>query len=106
MIDVPRAALMADQIAKEAEFCSFGTNDLTQTTFGCSRDDVGNFVPEYQELKILGDDPFQVLDQTGVGALIKIGIEKGRSVRKDLKVGICGEHGGEPSSVIFFAAAA
>jgi pyruvate,orthophosphate dikinase len=84
---------------------SFGTNDLTQTTFGYSRDDVGGFVPEYQELKILGDDPFQVLDQTGVGSLIKLGIEKGRGVRNDLKVGICGEHGGEPSSVIFCALA-
>jgi pyruvate,orthophosphate dikinase len=105
MIEVPRAALVADAIAKEAEFFSFGTNDLTQTTFGYSRDDVGSFVPEYQELKILGDDPFQVLDQTGVGSLIKLGIEKGRSVRKDLKVGICGEHGGEPSSVIFCALA-
>jgi pyruvate,orthophosphate dikinase len=105
MIEVPRAALVADQIAKEAEFFSFGTNDLTQTTFGYSRDDVGSFVPEYQELKILTDDPFQVLDQQGVGSLVKIGIEKGRSVRKDLKVGICGEHGGEPSSVIFCALA-
>ena len=101
MIEVPRARLVADAIAKEAEFFSFGTNDLTQTTFGYSRDDVGTFVPEYQDLKILQEDPFQVLDQTGVGSLIKIGIEKGRSVRKDLKVGICGEHGGEPSSVIF-----
>ncbi len=105
MIEVPRAALVADQIAKVAEFFSFGTNDLTQTTFGYSRDDVGSFVPEYQELKILRDDPFQVLDQEGVGSLIKLGIEKGRSVRKDLKVGICGEHGGEPSSVVFCALA-
>jgi pyruvate,orthophosphate dikinase len=101
MIEVPRAAMTADDIAKEAEFFSFGTNDLTQTTFGYSRDDVGSFVPEYRELKILGDDPFQVLDQVGVGEVIKTGISKGRSTRKELKVGICGEHGGEPSSVEF-----
>jgi pyruvate, orthophosphate dikinase len=101
MIEVPRAAMTADEIAKEAEFFSFGTNDLTQTTFGYSRDDVGSFVPEYRELKILAEDPFQVLDQVGVGEVIKTGIGKGRSTRKDLKVGICGEHGGEPSSVEF-----
>jgi pyruvate, orthophosphate dikinase len=101
MIEVPRAALTADQIAKEAEFFSFGTNDLTQTTYGYSRDDVGSFVPEYRELKILAEDPFQVLDQVGVGSLIRQGIEKGRSVNSKLKVGICGEHGGEPSSVEF-----
>jgi pyruvate,orthophosphate dikinase len=103
MIEVPRAAMTADEIAREAEFFSFGTNDLTQTTFGYSRDDVGSFVPEYRELKILTEDPFQVLDQAGVGEVVKIGIGKGRSARKDLKVGICGEHGGEPSSVEFCA---
>ncbi len=101
MIEVPRAAMTADEIAKEAEFFSFGTNDLTQTTFGYSRDDVGSFVPEYRELKILKEDPFQILDQAGVGEVVKVGIGKGRSVNKDLKVGICGEHGGEPSSVEF-----
>jgi pyruvate,orthophosphate dikinase len=101
MIEVPRGALTADDIAKEAEFFSFGTNDLTQMTLGFSRDDVGSFVPEYIKLNILEKDPFQVLDQTGVGQLIKMAVEKGRSVRKDLKLGICGEHGGDPSSVIF-----
>lgn len=101
MIELPRACVTADKIAQTAEFFSFGTNDLTQTTFGFSRDDVGKFVPKYIELGILKDDPFQVLDQEGVGALVKIGIEKGRSTRPNLKVGICGEHGGEPSSVEF-----
>jgi pyruvate,orthophosphate dikinase len=101
MIEVPRGALTADQIAAEAEFFSFGTNDLTQMTLGFSRDDVGSFVPEYIKLNILEKDPFQVLDQTGVGQLIKMAAEKGRSVRKDLKIGICGEHGGEPSSIEF-----
>lgn len=101
MIELPRAALTADEIAKTAEFFSFGTNDLTQTTFGFSRDDVGRFVPEYIEKGLLNDDPFAVLDQEGVGQLVKIGVEKGRSTRPDLKVGICGEHGGEPSSVKF-----
>ena len=101
MIELPRAALTADEIAEVAEFFSFGTNDLTQTTFGFSRDDVGKFVPKYIELGILEDDPFQVLDQRGVGQLVKIGIEKGRGTRPDLKVGICGEHGGEPTSVKF-----
>jgi len=98
---LPRACVTADKIAQTAEFFSFGTNDLTQTTYGFSRDDVGKFVPKYIELGILKDDPFQVLDQEGVGALVKIGIEKGRSTRPNLKVGICGEHGGEPSSVEF-----
>ncbi|MDK2833156.1 MAG: pyruvate, orthophosphate dikinase [Methanolobus sp.] len=101
MIELPRAALTADQIAQEAEFFSFGTNDLTQTTFGFSRDDAGKFLPCYLEDSILGNDPFAVLDQEGVGELVKIGIEKGRSTRPDLKIGICGEHGGEPSSVKF-----
>ena len=101
MIELPRAALTADKIADVAEFFSFGTNDLTQTTFGISRDDSGKFLPAYIENRILRDDPFQVLDQEGVGQLVKIGTEKGRSTRSGLKVGICGEHGGEPSSVQF-----
>jgi len=101
MIEVPRAALTADEIAKEAEFFSFGTNDLTQMTFAFSRDDIGKFIESYKSLNILEDDPFKTLDVKGVGQLIKIGIEKGRSVRPDLKVGICGEHGGDPASVIF-----
>ncbi|WP_406657891.1 pyruvate, phosphate dikinase [Methanolobus sp. ZRKC2] len=101
MIELPRAALTADQIAQEAEFFSFGTNDLTQTTFGFSRDDAGKFLPFYVSDSILEADPFAVLDQDGVGELVKIGIEKGRSTRPDLKIGICGEHGGEPSSVKF-----
>jgi len=101
MIELPRAALLADKIAEVAEFFSFGTNDLTQTTFGMSRDDAGRFLPLYVERKILKDDPFQVLDQEGVGQLVKIGTERGRSTRPNLKVGICGEHGGEPSSVQF-----
>ncbi|MFI5213902.1 MAG: putative PEP-binding protein, partial [Gemmatimonadales bacterium] len=101
MIELPRAALTADAIAAEAEFFSYGTNDLTQTTFGLSRDDAGRFLPYYVEHGLLPSDPFQVLDQVGVGKLIRIGIELGRGVRKDLKVGICGEHGGEPSSVGF-----
>ncbi|MCF8411780.1 MAG: pyruvate, phosphate dikinase [Melioribacteraceae bacterium] len=101
MIELPRAALTADQIAKEAEFFSFGTNDLTQTTFGLSRDDAGTFLPSYIERDILPRDPFEALDQAGVGQLVEIGTQKGRSVREDLKVGICGEHGGEPSSVEF-----
>ena len=101
MIELPRAAITADEIAEVAQFFSFGTNDLTQTTFGFSRDDVAKFLPKYLELKILKDDPFQVLDQRGVGELVKIGVQKGRSTRPDLKVGICGEHGGEPESVKF-----
>jgi pyruvate, orthophosphate dikinase len=101
MIELPRAVLTADQIAKEAEFFSFGTNDLTQTTFGFSRDDAGKFLPFYLESGILEDDPFAVLDQDGVGQLVKIGIEKGRSTRPDIKIGICGEHGGEPKSIKF-----
>jgi len=101
MIEIPRAALLADKIAEEAEFFSFGTNDLTQTTFGFSRDDAGKIINYYVDKGILEKDPFQILDQEGVGQLIKLAIEKGRSTRKDLKVGICGEHGGEPSSVKF-----
>ncbi|CAA7388695.1 unnamed protein product [Spirodela intermedia] len=105
MIEIPRAALVADEIAEQAEFFSFGTNDLTQMTFGYSRDDVGKFLPIYLSKGILQSDPFEVLDQKGVGQLIKLATEKGRSARPDLKVGICGEHGGEPSSVAFFAEA-
>jgi pyruvate,orthophosphate dikinase len=101
MIEIPRAALLADKIAEEAEFFSFGTNDLTQMTYGFSRDDVGAFVPGYLAKKIIPVDPFQILDQSGVGQLIQMGVERGRKARKDLKVGICGEHGGEPSSVMF-----
>ncbi len=101
MIELPRAALTADEIAEYAQFFSFGTNDLTQTTFGLSRDDAGKFLPVYVDKKILPKDPFMALDQTGVGQLVKIGVEKGRSTRPDLKVGICGEHGGEPSSIEF-----
>ena len=103
MIELPRAALVADKIAEVAEFFSFGTNDLTQTTMGISRDDSARFVPRYVEDKIIADDPFQVLDQEGVGQLVQIGTERGRKTRPDLKVGVCGEHGGEPSSVNFFA---
>jgi pyruvate,orthophosphate dikinase len=101
MIELPRAALTADSIASVAQFFSFGTNDLTQTTYGISRDDSGKFLPFYIENRIFKDDPFQILDQEGVGQLVKMGTERGRSVRADLKVGICGEHGGEPSSVQF-----
>jgi pyruvate,orthophosphate dikinase len=101
MIELPRAALLAAEIARDAEFFSFGTNDLTQTTFGLSRDDAGRFLPFYVESGILTDDPFQVLDQDGVGALIELAVKRGREARNDLKVGICGEHGGEPSSVRF-----
>lgn len=101
MIEIPRACLIADEIAKEAEFFSFGTNDLTQLTFGFSRDDYGKFVGDYVAKGILEVDPFQKLDQVGVGQLVRMGTEKGRETRKDLKVGICGEHGGEPSSVEF-----
>ena len=101
MIEIPRAALTADRIASAAEFFSFGTNDLTQMTFGYSRDDIASFLPVYLEKKILQFDPFQVLDQNGVGQLVQMATEKGRAVRPDLKCGICGEHGGEPSSVEF-----
>jgi pyruvate,orthophosphate dikinase len=101
MIEVPRAAVTADRIAEEAEFFSFGTNDLTQMTFGFSRDDAGKFLPEYVGRKILGTDPFVSVDQEGVGALMKFAVEKGRATRSKLKVGICGEHGGDPASVEF-----
>ena len=101
MIELPRAALTADSIAAHADFFSFGTNDLTQTTFGLSRDDSSRFLPTYVERKILPDDPFQVLDREGVGQLIRVGTERGRSVKRDLKVGICGEHGGDAQSIAF-----
>ena len=101
MIEIPRAALTADRIASSAEFFSFGTNDLTQMTFGYSRDDIASFLPIYLEKKILKVAPFQVLDQNGVGQLVRMATEKGRAIRPDLKCGICGEHGGEPSSVKF-----
>ncbi len=101
MIEIPRAALTADAIAVKAEFFSFGTNDLTQTTLGISRDDAGKFIGDYIEKGVWPADPFQKLDQEGVGTLMKIGVELGRGARKDLKVGICGEHGGEPSSIGF-----
>jgi pyruvate,orthophosphate dikinase len=99
MIEIPRAALTADEIAKRADFFSFGTNDLTQLTFGYSRDDIGSFVPYYMEQEILEEDPFAVLDQQGVGQLVQLGTERGRQTNEHLKVGICGEHGGEPKSV-------
>ena len=101
MIEIPRAALTADRIATKAEFFSFGTNDLTQMTFGYSRDDIASFLPAYLDMKILPNDPFQVLDQNGVGQLVQMATSKGRASRPDLKCGICGEHGGEPSSVEF-----
>ena len=101
MIELPRAALTADEIAQKAEFFSFGTNDLTQTTYGFSRDDIGGFLPDYLEQKVLAHDPFQSLDQSGVGQLVKMGVEKGRSIRENLKIGICGEHGGDPASIDF-----
>ncbi|BEH09106.1 MULTISPECIES: pyruvate, phosphate dikinase [Geobacter] len=101
MIELPRAALTADEIAREAEFFSFGTNDLTQTTFGLSRDDAGKFLPFYVESGLLEEDPFVSLDQNGVGQLVKVAVEKGRATRPGIKLGICGEHGGDPSSVIF-----
>jgi pyruvate, orthophosphate dikinase len=101
MIELPRAALMADTIAEHADFFSFGTNDLTQTTFGLSRDDSGRFLPTYIERRILPDDPFQMLDREGVGQLVRIGSERGRASKPNLKIGICGEHGGDPSSIAF-----
>lgn len=101
MIEIPRAALTADEVAEEAEFFSFGTNDLTQMTFGYSRDDAGKFLAEYDQKGILPDDPFQTLDQSGVGQLVEIGVKKGRSTKSNLKIGICGEHGGDPRSVGF-----
>ena len=101
MIEIPRATLTADLIAQRAEFFSFGTNDLTQMTFGYSRDDVGKFLPIDIKKGILAVDPFEVLDQEGVGQLVKMGTEKGRITKPNLKIGICGEHGGEPSSIAF-----
>jgi pyruvate,orthophosphate dikinase len=101
MIEVPRAAICADQIAQGAEFFSFGTNDLTQTGLGMSRDDYGTFIGYYREHDIIGSDPFQTIDQDGIGGLMKIGVEGGRKTREKLKIGICGEHGGDPSSVMF-----
>ena len=101
MIEVPRAALTADEVATEAEFFSFGTNDLTQMTMGFSRDDAGKFLGEYVNKGVYPTDPFQSLDQTGVGKLVEMGTKLGRSVRRNLKVGICGEHGGEPKSIAF-----
>ena len=102
MIEVPRAAVTADQIAQEAEFFSFGTNDLTQMTFAFSRDDIGKFLPEYLEKKVLDIDPFKTIDRDGVGSLVRIAAEKGKATRSDLKVGVCGEHGGDPASIEFF----
>jgi len=101
MIEIPRAALTADKIAESAEFFSFGTNDLTQMAFGYSRDDAGKFLPIYIEKGILKEDPFQVLDQEGVGQLVKMAVKKGQKTRKKIKLGICGEHGGDPSSIEF-----
>src|SRR5260370_22545034 len=102
MIEVPRGSLTADQIAREAEFFSFGTNDLTQMTFGFSRDDVGKFLRIYQDKKILEKDPFASVDIDGVGALVRMGVQLGRRARPDLKIGVCGEHGGDPASIHFF----
>ncbi len=101
MIEVPRGALTADEIAHTAEFFSFGTNDLTQTGLGMSRDDSGSFLPAYQEAEILKKNPFASIDQAGIGQLMQIAVEKGRKTRPDIKLGICGEHGGDPDSVKF-----
>ena len=103
MIELPRACIVADQIAHEAEFFSFGTNDLTQTTYGFSRDDINKFLPVYVERGILKNDPFATLDQEGVGELVRTAVEKGRATSPKLKIGICGEHGGDPASVEFCA---
>lgn len=102
MIEVPRASLTADKIAQEAEFFSFGTNDLTQMTYGFSRDDAGKFLKEYQQKEILEHDPFESIDQTGVGKLVELAVELGRKEKPDLKIGVCGEHGGDPASIHFF----
>ena len=101
MIEIPRAALVADEIAEHAQFFSFGTNDLTQTTLGMSRDDSGSFLPHYQELEITKNNPFATIDQAGVGKLMEMARDLGRKTRPDIKLGICGEHGGEPESVNF-----
>jgi len=101
MIEIPRGAITADEIAHTAEFFSFGTNDLTQTTLGMSRDDSGSFLPHYQELEIVKSNPFATIDQAGVGALMEIAVERGRKTRPHIKLGICGEHGGDPASVKF-----
>jgi pyruvate,orthophosphate dikinase len=101
MIEIPRACVVADEIAKDAEFFSFGTNDLTQTTLGMSRDDSGSFLPAYQNLEIIKQNPFATVDMIGVGGLMKMAIERGRKTRPNIKLGICGEHGGDPASVKF-----
>jgi len=101
MIEIPRACLVANKMAKTAQFFSFGTNDLTQMTFGFSRDDIGGFLPDYLDKKMIPADPFQTIDQEGVGQLIEMAVNKGRATRNDLKVGICGEQGGDPASVEF-----
>ena len=102
MIEIPRACLIADQLAQEADFFSFGTNDLTQMTFGNSRDDAGSFIPTYIENGIMEEDPFKTIDQEGVGAMVKLAVDKARSVKPDIKLGICGEHGGDAKSIHFF----
>jgi pyruvate, orthophosphate dikinase len=101
MIEIPRGAMVADEIAKDAEFFSFGTNDLTQTALGMSRDDSGSFLPHYQELEIVKNNPFATIDPDGVGRLMEIARDQGRKTRSDIKLGICGEHGGDPQSVKF-----
>jgi pyruvate,orthophosphate dikinase len=102
MIEVPRATVVANELAEISDFFSFGTNDLTQMTFGFSRDDVGHFLPVYIKKGIVPYDPFESIDQKGVGSLVKLGVEKGRNVKENLKIGVCGEHGGDPASVEFF----
>jgi pyruvate,orthophosphate dikinase len=102
MIEIPRGAINAGTIAKTAEFFSFGTNDLTQTCLGMSRDDSGSFLPRYAELEIAKDNPFATIDVGGVGELVRMAVERGRAARPDIKLGICGEHGGDPTSVVFF----
>ncbi len=102
MIEIPRGALTADEIAQSAEFFSFGTNDLTQTGLGMSRDDSGSFLPHYAELEIVKKNPFATIDQSGVGQLVEIAVAKGRATRPGIKLGICGEHGGDPASIHFF----
>ena len=102
MIELPRACFIADKIAKHADFISFGTNDLTQTTFGFSRDDIGSFLPDYLSKSIIDKDPFSTLDKSGVGELIKIGVKKAKRANKNIKIGVCGEHGGDPNSIMLF----